>query len=161
MLQRPTYITLIHGEGITQGLDSKINDTRVVTFSTPTLKGLQMCFHRDKGVEGVASICKLQNVPIYSLTLLKSYVAKGVNFNVQMFVWQEFKSSIFWLSSQIFNLQNQAILNLLSSHLGIWVSFNLLSSKGLIFRLPKNLVIPPIHISKGLRSVDQMLGPQL
>ena len=76
---------------------------------------------------------------------------------------QEPSSQFITLMSQIFpvknsNLQSSGLVglvakssvfktgkfwNLLSSHLRFWVSFNLLSSQGLIFRLPKNPVTPP------------------
>ena len=41
-----------------------------------------MGFDRDKGVEGVALMCKFQNFPINSLTFLRFHVAKGGYFNV-------------------------------------------------------------------------------
>ena len=62
-----------------QGLDSKINGTRVVTFSTPrgvfetsstpTLKGWQMCFCRYKVVEGVALMNEFEKLTINSIIL--------------------------------------------------------------------------------------------
>ena len=58
------------------GLDSKINGTSVVTFSTPTgwfetsstptSKGLHLCFCRYKGVEGVVLMSESEKLTINS-----------------------------------------------------------------------------------------------
>ena len=85
---------------------------------------------------------------------------------VSLYCWgryhQQRSSQLITLKSRIFpvknaNLQSSGLVglvakssvfktgqfwNLLSSHLRFWVSFNLLSSQRLIFRLPKNPVTP-------------------
>ena len=64
---------------VSQGLDSKIKGTRVVTFSTPrgifkacstpTLNGYKMLFYCDKEAEGVTFMNWLVNFSIHPLIL--------------------------------------------------------------------------------------------
>ena len=80
-------ITITYTPSHNLGVGLTKNGTRLVTFSTPrgvfetcstpTLKGLQMCFHCDKGVEGVALMSEFQIFPINSMTLLSFMLLKG------------------------------------------------------------------------------------
>ena len=61
------------------------------------------------------------------------------------------KNSNLWSSVLVANkssvIKTRQIWSLLSSHLGFWVSFNLLSPGWLIFRLPKSQVTPAPPLS--------------
>ena len=77
-----------HLDVISQGSDSKINGTRVVTFSTPrgcfwdifnsNFEGVTKCFCRYKGVEGVALMSESEKLTINSMILLCFMLLKGV-----------------------------------------------------------------------------------
>ena len=59
------------------------------TWSTPNLKVLQLCFHHDKRVEGVALMSKFQTFLIMSITplsfmLLRGFISMFKRANVRM-----------------------------------------------------------------------------
>ena len=85
--------------------------------------------------------------PSSQLITLKSQIFPVKNSNLQSsgLVGLVAKSSVF---------KNRQFWNLLSSHLRFWVSSNLLSSQGLILRLPKNPVTPPGFVKKQIQIIS-------
>ena len=84
------------------------------------------------------------------LITLKNQILLVKNLNLQ-------SSSLVGWVAKFSVVKTRQFWNLLSSHLRFWVSFNLLSSQRLIFRLPKNPVPPEVHFhNNGFWSHDEV-----
>ena len=111
---------------------------------------LQGCCHGTATVSCNLAIPKFkhywgryQQDPSSQLITPNSQIFPVKNSNLQ-------SSGLVGLLSKSSVFKTRQFWNLLSSHIRFWVSFILLSSQGLIFRLPKNLVTPPLFVSKTL-----------
>ena len=104
--------------------NSPPDDRSCLKFRLEDAKVHQVILHRSKiCVSNRKRVLKSQIFPV-----------KNANLRSSGLVGLVAKSSVFKLGN---------FCNLLSSHLRFWVSFNLLSSQRLIFRLSKNAVTPP------------------
>ena len=110
----------------------------ILVFITPVWKRLKIKKFRWRNIFTVLSYTfwgKYHQELSSQLITLKSriFLVKNSNLQSSGLVGLVAKSSVF---------KSRQFWNLLSSHLRFWWSFNLLSSQGLIFRLPKNPVTP-------------------